>query len=284
MRVVITGAGGQLGSELRRVLAAQELVLLDLPAFDLTQPSCGRRIVEAAPDVVIHAGAYTDVDGAEREPARAMAINADGTARVAQAAEQARARLLYISTDYVFDGRKSTPYEETDRPSPINQYGRSKLAGEQSVLAGCKNALIIRTAWLYGSGGKNFVKTILALAEERPVLRIVADQRGCPTRAEDLAGAMAVLVESQIQGILHITNEGACSWYEFAREIVKLSGKQAAVEPITTDQAGRLAARPAYSVLSAEQRRRHGITMPHWKEALSGYISQAAASTLVAGT
>ena len=283
MRVVITGAGGQLGCELRRALAARELVLLDLPAFDLTQPSCGRQIIEAAPDVVIHAGAYTDVDGAEREPARAMAINAEGTARVAQAAEQAGARLLYISTDYVFDGRKTTPYEETDSPSPINHYGRSKLAGEQSALAGCRNALIIRTAWLYGSGGKNFVKTILALANERPVLRIVADQRGCPTRAADLAGAMAALIESEAQGILHITNEGACSWYEFAREIVKMSGKQTAVEPITTDQAGRLAARPAYSVLSAEQRRRRGINMPHWKEALSGYINQAAASTLVAG-
>jgi dTDP-4-dehydrorhamnose reductase len=265
------------------VLAAQELVLLDLPAFDLTQPSCGRRIVEAAPDVVIHAGAYTDVDGAEREPARALAINAEGTARVAQAADQIGARLLYISTDYVFDGRRNSPYEETDDPSPINQYGRSKLAGEQSVQASCRNALIIRTAWLYGSEGKNFVKTILALANERPVLRIVADQQGCPTRAEDLAGAMAALVGSEAQGILHITNEGACSWYEFAREIVKLSGKQAAVEPITTDQAGRLAARPAYSVLSAEQRRRQGINMPHWKEALSGYISRATASTLVAG-
>lgn len=282
MRIAITGADGQLGRELRRVLAARELVLLDLPAFDLAQPSCGRRIIEAAPDVVIHAGAYTDVDGAEREPVRAMAINAEGTARVAQATEQAGARLLYISTDYVFDGRKKTPYEETDSPFPINQYGRSKLAGEQSVLANCRNALIIRTAWLFGSEGKNFVKTILAAADERPVLRIVADQRGCPTRAEDLAGAMAVLVESEAQGILHVTNEGACSWYEFACEIVKLSGKQAAVEPITTEQAGRLAARPAYSVLSAEQRRRLGINMPHWKKAVSGYINQAA-STLVAG-
>ncbi|MGD9727576.1 MAG: dTDP-4-dehydrorhamnose reductase [Nitrospiraceae bacterium] len=283
MRVVITGAGGQLGYELRRALAAQELILLDLPTFDLTQPSCGRRIIEAAPDVVIHAGAYTDVDGAEREPARAMAINAEGTVRVAQAADQVGARLLYISTDYVFDGWKNSPYEETDSPSPINQYGRSKLAGEQAVLAGCRNALIIRTAWLYGGEGKNFVKTIVALANERPVLRVVADQRGCPTRAEDLAGAMAVLIQSELRGILHVTNEGACSWHEFACEIVKLSGKQAAVEPITTDQAGRLAARPAYSVLSAEQRRRHGIGMPHWKEALSGYIGQAAASTLVAG-
>lgn len=281
MRVVITGAGGQLGRELRRLLAARDLVPLDLPAFDLAQPSCGRFIVEAAPDAVIHAGAYTDVDGAEREPARAMAINAEGTARVAQAANQIGARLLYISTDYVFDGRKQTPYKETDSPSPVNHYGRSKLAGEQRVLAECKNALVIRTAWLYGSGGKNFVKTILALADERPVLRIVADQRGSPTRAEDLAGAMATLVDSEVQGILHVTNEGACSWYEFACEIVSLSGKRAAVEPITTEQAGRLAARPAYSVLSGERRREAGISMPHWKEALKGYIGYAA-STLMA--
>lgn len=276
MRVVITGGKGQLGRALRQALTTCEVVSLDLPAFDLTDASCGQRILDAAPDVVIHAGAYTDVDGAEREPARAMAINAEGTARVAQAAEQAGARLLYISTDYVFDGRKTSPYEETDRPSPVNHYGRSKLAGEERALAGGTNVLVVRTAWLYGGEGKNFVKTILALADEQPLLRVVADQQGCPTRAEDLAGAMAALIGSEAQGILHVTNEGECSWYEFAQEIIALSGKPVKVEPITTDQAGRLAARPAYSVLSAERRRRLGIKMPHWKEAVSGYLRRGA--------
>jgi dTDP-4-dehydrorhamnose reductase len=276
VRIVLTGAEGQLGRELRHALAGFEIVPLDLPAFDLTDGSCGQRIVDAAPEVVIHAGAYTDVDGAEREPARAMAINAEGTARVAKAAEQVGARLLYVSTDYVFDGRRTTPYEETDRPSPVNHYGRSKLAGEKEVLSGCSKALVVRTAWLYGGEGKNFVKTIMALADERPLLRVVADQRGCPTRAEDLAKAMAALIEHETLGILHITNEGECSWYEFAQEIIRLSGRQAAVEPITTDQAGRPAARPAYSVLSAERRRRLGIKMPHWKEALNGYIKRVA--------
>ncbi|HEX2055253.1 MAG TPA: dTDP-4-dehydrorhamnose reductase [Nitrospiraceae bacterium] len=275
MRVVITGADGQLGRELRRTLADFEPVPLDLPTFDLTDPSCGRHIVEAAPDVVIHAGAYTDVDGAEREQERAMAVNAQGTARVAQAAKRVGARLLYISTDYVFDGRKVSPYEESDVPSPLNHYGRSKLAGEEQVLLGGGNVLIVRTAWLYGGEGKHFVKTILALADERPVLRVVADQRGCPTRAQDLAGALRELLDSDTQGILNVTNEGSCSWFEFAQEIVAMSGKAATVEPITTAQAARLAPRPAYSVLSAERRRRLGIAMPHWKEALRQYVDAA---------
>ena len=282
MRVVVTGAAGQLGHDLRQALAGCEIVPLDLPAFDLTDVSCGQCIVGAAPDVVIHAGAYTDVDGAEREPARAMAINAEGTARVAQAAEQVGARLLYISTDYVFDGKKGSPYAEDDRPAPLNVYGRSKLAGEKEALAGCTNVLVVRTAWLYGNAGRNFVKTIMALADERPVLRVVADQHGCPTRAEDLAKAISALIGNEIQGILHVTNEGECSWYEFAQEIIRLSGRPATVEPIMTDQTDRPAARPAYSVLSAERRRRLGIKMPHWKEALNGYIRRVA-PTLTAG-
>jgi dTDP-4-dehydrorhamnose reductase len=275
VRVVITGANGQLGRALSRALGKCEISLLDLPAFELTEPSCGRLILDAAPDVVVHAGAYTDVDAAEREPERAMAVNAEGTARVAEAAKQAGARLLYVSTDYVFDGRQTTPYREEDRPSPVNAYGRSKLAGEQEASRRCDHALIIRTAWLYGREGRNFVKTILALADERPVLRVVADQRGCPTSAEDLAGAIKVLLGRPLHGILHVTNEGSCSWFEFAAEIVRLAGKPARIEPVTTGQAGRPAPRPAYSVLSGDQRRRLGIVMPHWKEALSRYLDVA---------
>ena len=281
MRVVITGADGQLGRELRRTFADWNIIPLDLPAFDLTDPSCGRLVVDASPDVVIHAGAYTDVDGAEREPDRAMAVNGEGTALVARAARQARARFLYLSTDYVFDGRKTSPYEETDVPAPLNHYGRSKLAGEHKALAEGGNVLVVRTAWLYGGEGKHFVRTILALAEERPLLRVVADQRGCPTRAQDLATAIRLLATSQAQGILHVTNEGACSWFEFAQEILTAAGKSAAVEPITTAQAGRLAARPVYSVLSVERRRQAGVVMPHWKEALNGYLK--AAPTLTSG-
>jgi dTDP-4-dehydrorhamnose reductase len=274
VRVAITGAGGQLGRELCRTLIGHDVIPLDLPSFDVTQPSCGRLILDAAPEVVIHAGAYTDVDGAEREPDRAMAVNADGTALVALAAKQAGARLLYLSTDYVFDGRKTSPYEEMDMPAPLNHYGRSKLAGEQKAMAACDNVLIVRTAWLYGGEGKHFVRTILALADERRVLKVVADQRGCPTRAQDLAAAVRNLMGSEAQGILHVANDGECSWFEFAQEIVALAGKRATVEPITTDQVGRPAARPAYSVLSAERRRRLGIAMPHWREALSGYLKK----------
>jgi dTDP-4-dehydrorhamnose reductase len=210
-----------------------------------------------------------------------MVVNAEGTALVARAAKLTRARLLYLSTDYVFDGRKTSPYDETDAAFPLNHYGRSKLAGEHKALAEGGNVLIVRTAWLYGGEGKHFVRTILALADERPLLRVVADQRGCPTRAQDLAAAIRQLAASEAQGILHVTNEGACSWFEFAQEIVTVAGKPVAVEPITTDQAGRPAARPVYSVLSAERRRRLGVAMPHWKEALNGYLR--AAPTLTSG-
>lgn len=272
MRIVITGAHGQLGSELQQVLRGYHLTLLDLPAFDLTREDCGRLIVDAAPDAVIHAGAHTDVDGAERNPGLAMAINADGTERVARAAAQVGARLMYISTDYVFDGRGTRPYVETDQTNPVSAYGTSKCAGEERALACNDNTLVVRTAWLYGLQGKNFVKTILQLASERPSLRVVADQRGCPTFAEDLAGMISKLVVHPVQGILHVTNEGDCTWHEFATEIVKRAGYLVPVEPITTADMPRPAKRPAYSVLSAERLHQLGYHMPSWQDGLQRFL------------
>jgi len=272
VRIVVTGAQGQLGTDLQQVLQGHHLTLLDLPAFDLTHRDCGRRIIDAAPDVVIHAGAHTDVDGAERDPALAMAINADGTERVARAAAQAGARLIYISTDYVFDGRGTRPYVETDRTNPVSAYGASKCAGEERALACCDNTLVVRTAWLYGLRGKNFVRTMLQLAAERPCLKVVADQQGCPTFAEDLAGMIGRLMTHPVRGVLHVTNEGHCTWHEFATEIVRLAGYRVPVEPITTADMPRPAKRPAYSVLSAERLHHLGFRMPSWQDGLQRFL------------
>jgi len=272
VRIVITGAQGQLGKELQQVLQGHQLTLLDLPTFDLTHEDCGRLIVDAVPDAVIHAGAHTDVDGAERNPQLAMAINADGTERVARAAAQVGARLIYISTDYVFDGRGTRPYVETDQTNPVSAYGASKCAGEARALACCENTLVVRTAWLYGLQGKNFVKTILQLAAERPSLRVVADQEGCPTFAEDLARMIDRLVTHPIRGFLHVTNEGHCTWHEFAAEIVKLAGYRVPVQPITTEDMPRPAKRPAYSVLSSDRLHHLGFSMPSWQNGLQRFL------------
>ncbi len=280
MRIFITGADGQLGSELRKVLRDETLILGIWPQFDLEQPDVARYVIEAGPDVVIHTAAYTNVDQAEREPDRAMRINADGTRRVAQAAAKVGAKLVYLSTDYVFDGRKRAPYVETDDPHPINVYGRSKLQGEREAFAHCPNTLVIRTSWLYGPTGKNFVKTIMQLAAEQPVLRVVADQRGCPTHAGDLAGALRRVLPLDLRGILHIAGDGECTWHEFACEIVSLVGVPAKVEPISTDDSGRPARRPAYSVLSCRRLNDAGVRMPHWKDALARFVSDVRSSKL----
>jgi dTDP-4-dehydrorhamnose reductase len=273
VRIVITGAQGQLGTDLRQILRGHQLTALDLPAFDLTDPDCGRAVVEAAPEVVIHAGAYTDVDGAEGNPGLAMAVNAEGTERVACAAAKTGARLIYISTDYVFDGLGTRPYVESDPANPVSAYGESKRAGELRALGGCTDTLVIRTAWLYGHHGRNFVKTILQLAADRPCLKVVADQRGCPTFSEDLAGMIAELVSHPAQGILHLTNEGDCTWCEFASEIVRLAGLRVPVEPITTSEMPRPAKRPAYSVLSADRLHQLGFRMPAWQDGLRRFVN-----------
>lgn len=275
MRIFITGADGQLGSELCRVLQDETLVLGIWPQFDLEKPDVERYVVEAGPDVIIHAAAYTNVDQAEHEPDRVMRINADGTRRVAQAAAKVGAKFIYLSTDYVFDGQKRTPYVETDEPHPINVYGRSKLQGEREAFAHCPNSLVIRTSWLYGPTGKNFVRTILQLATEQPVLRVVADQRGCPTHAGDLADAVRRVLPLDLLGILHIAGEGDCTWHEFASEIVSVMGLPVRVAPISTDETGRPARRPAYSVLSCRRLNDAGVRMPHWKESLARFVCEA---------
>jgi len=276
VRILITGAQGQLGSALQEALRGNDLILRDLPDFDLTHPSCEEQILEAKPEVILHVGAYTNVDGAEREPDRAKAVNVQGTRYVARAAESLNARLIYLSTDYVFDGMKTTPYTEADAPHPINQYGMSKYEGEQVAVTFCRNTMVVRTAWLYGHPGNNFVKTIMRLAKERPVLEVVADQRGCPTNVADLAQAIGRVLLADVKGIYHVTNAGGCSWHEFAEAIVRQMGQSTEVRPITTAQAGRLAKRPTYSVLSQEKFASLCGPLPHWRDALERFMKHMA--------
>lgn len=272
MRILITGARGQLGQALQLALSGEDLVLKDLPEFDLTQSDSESQIVAARPSVILHVGAYTNVDGAEREPDRAMAVNAQGTTFVARAAATLNARLIYVSTDYVFDGTKSIPYREEDVPHPINVYGQSKRAGEIAALTGCPNTLVVRTAWLYGYAGNNFVKTIMRLAAVKPFLEVVGDQRGCPTNADDLALALKDLLTSDLRGICHVTNTGDCTWHEFAEAIVSLMDLSTPVRPITTAQAGRLARRPAYSVLAPGRLGTVRTLLPDWQDALARFM------------
>jgi dTDP-4-dehydrorhamnose reductase len=280
VRILITGANGQLGYDLQRTLASHELILMDLPTFDLTKSSCEEQVASVRPDLVIHAAAYTDVDGAEHQPDLAMAVNAQGTERVAQGAARAQARLIYISTDYVFDGLNRSPYLERDLANPINLYGKSKLEGERRVLDLCPDSLVVRTSWLYGTHGKNFVKTMMRLAIEQPELRVVADQRGSPTNAADLAQALAQMLRVNIRGIVHATGIGDCTWYELASAIVSAMGRDTPVYPITTAEAGRRAARPGYSVLANSVLKQLGITLPHWRDSLLQFVKSAAASTV----
>jgi dTDP-4-dehydrorhamnose reductase len=282
MRILITGPRGQLGQALQEALSGEDLVLRDLPEFDLTQSDSESQIMAARPSVILHVGAYTNVDGAEREPDRAMAVNAQGTTFVARAAATLNARLIYLSTDYVFDGTKSIPYREEDVPRPVNVYGQSKRAGEIAALTGCSDTLVVRTAWLYGHAGNNFVKTIMRLAAEKPFLEVVGDQRGCPTNADDLALALKELLTSDLRGICHVTNTCDCTWHEFAEAIVSLMGRSTPVRPITTAQAGRLARRPAYSVLAQERLYTVHDPLPHWQDALARFMRHAPrlASTL----
>jgi dTDP-4-dehydrorhamnose reductase len=274
MRILITGADGQLGHELQRSLKDHTLLLGIWPRFDVLKGEVEKQTLEAKAEVVIHTAAYTDVDGAERDPHSAMAINAEGTERVARAAAKSGARLIYLSTDYVFDGKKSTPYGETDEPNPLNAYGRSKLEGERRALASCPNTLVLRTAWMYGAHGKNFVKTVMHRALAQPELRVVVDQWGCPTHAGDLAEAMARMLSLDLHGVVHATGAGSCTWHEFACAIVSLMGVSVPVHPITTAEAKRAAPRPPYAVLSNRVLAKRGIVLPHWKDSLTRFFKE----------
>jgi dTDP-4-dehydrorhamnose reductase len=216
--------------------------------------------------------AYTDVDGCESQ---AFAVNRDGAVNVARAAQAAGARLLFLSSDYVFDGAKRSPYEITDARDPITVYGKSKAQAEERLLEILPKVCIVRTSWLFGHGGKCFPATILKLASTRPEISVVNDQRGSPTFTPDLAKALVQLCRANAQGLVHATNFGDCTWFDFAAEIVRASGLPTKVNPVATAEFPRPAKRPAYSVLSPHSLRAYRIHMPDWKDALQRYLASA---------
>jgi len=276
MRILVTGADGQLGTELMRALAPHgDLIPCTQADMDVTDRRCAEFVAALQPEWVVHTAAATDVDACEREPERAMAVNAEGTRRVAEGCRWVGAGLVYLGTDYVFDGRKGSPYAEWDPPAPLNAYGRSKLEGEQATRTVAPRWTIVRTAWLYGVHGKNFVKTILGKAAAGESLRVVDDQVGSPTYAGDVADAVALLLSRERTGIYHVTNAGTCSWYEFAREILQLTGHDStAVTPISSAELNRPARRPAYSALENASWQATGFPpLRPWREALAAMLA-----------
>jgi dTDP-4-dehydrorhamnose reductase len=277
MRILVMGHKGMLGSDLMDVLARDhEVSGVDIAEFDITSaPDCLRVVGEFNPEVIVNAAAYTDVDGCETNREACWAVNAEGVRNIAYACKDSGAKIVHYSTDYVFDGTKGEPYLEDDPCRPINTYGASKRKGEELLIETAENHVLIRTAWLYGRQGKNFVKAILAKARDEGMLRVVDDQVGSPTFSFDLAQATKLLVERDCRGIYHVTNRGVCSWFQFAQRILEYAQVSGVtVEPIKSHELSRKAARPAYSVLSnrkfmeATQK-----TMRPWQVALNDYLT-----------
>ena len=279
-RILVIGAKGMLGKDLveglRSSLRTNEVLGWDIDEIDIQEEkSTVAKIENLQPRIVVNVAAYTDVDGCELHKEKAFAINAEGMRHVALGAARGGARVLYLSTDYIFDGEKGKPYAENDRPNPLNVYGRSKLRGEQYVQEIVKEPLIVRTQWLYGRHGNNFVDVILRQAREKEVLSVVNDQTGLPTYTVDLSKAISLLIEQDARGVFHVANSNPCTWYDYAKIILELSGiKGVKVIPITSKELGRLAPRPSYSVLDTQKfQRETGMTLRPWPEALKDYLS-----------
>ena len=261
MIALVLGSGGQLGSALQATRPDDvELIARDFPEFDLADSDALQKLIqEISPGLIINAAAYTAVDKAEKEPELAFQANATGVGVIARAAERQGARLIHISTDYVFDGTAGRPYQPNDLASPLGVYGRTKLAGEKEALAACRNCLIVRTAWLYGDQGGNFVKTMLRVMASQPQVQVVSDQIGTPTYARSLAKALWVLARTDRRGILHYTDSGVASWYDFADAIreealdLGLLNEAAPVLPISTAEYPLPAARPMFSILDKSE-------------------------------
>ena len=264
-RVLITGAGGQLGRALERAFADDDVLALTHADWDVTGPS-PRSASQGEIDLVLHTAAWTDVDGAENDPQGAAAVNIGGTAHAAAL----KAPLVTFSTDYVFDGRKRSPYVESDGPNPASAYGRTKLHGEA---AAGPNAWVIRTSWLFGSTGHNFLRTMLRLGAERDEVAVVDDQRGCPTFVGNLAAAVRGFVDADMpKGLWHVAAEGDCTWADFAEAIFAEAGLSCGVRRITTAELERPAPRPAYSVLRSE--RVGAPVLPHWRDGLRACLAE----------
>lgn len=277
MKIVVTGANGQLGREVARQGAAHELILTDYDTLDIVDSKAvGDFMREVKADAVIHCAAYTNVDGAEDDADGAFRVNVAGAQNMAAACLETGARMVYVSTDYVFDGQSQKPYREFDATNPQSVYGVTKWQGEQIVKEILGRHYILRTAWLYGDGN-NFVKTMLRLAATNDTLRVVHDQIGTPTSTEELTKAIFKLLSSDAYGTYHGTCQGQCSWYEFACEIFRQAGKEVKVIPVTTDEFPRPAKRPAHSVLDNYMLRLTvGDPMGTWQQALQEYLKSGA--------
>ncbi len=274
MRIVITGSSGQVGRALQQVLIGHTVIPLSHTEVDVADPASVDRIAAIAPDTVIHSAAFTNVDACEQEPERARRINDLGTAHVVAAAERVGARLVYFSTDYVFNGQQASPYNETDATDPINVYGRTKLAGERHVQAARVSWMIARTSWVFGDGRDNFVTNVLRWAAENPSVRLVKDQSGCPTFAVHAARAVRHLLEIGASGLFHVAGSGSCSWFEFGRYVLEAAGIQTPLEPITFSELKRPAKRPAQSVLNLAKLRNTGFVMPEWRQGVDEFLAQ----------
>lgn len=275
MRVTIFGASGLLGKALMHEWREDAVTGLRSSDVDIRDVERVRKAVqETSPEQIVLAAAYTDVDGCESNPELAFAVNRDGAVNVAAAAKLVGARLVFLSSDYVFDGKKTTPYETGDVRNPQSVYGRTKAEAEITLLELMPDSCIARTSWLFGTGGRCFPDTILKLAASRPAIDVVNDQRGCPTYAVDLARAIVRLCRKNATGIVHVTNAGDCTWFEFAQEIIRSAGLATTVRPASSPQMARPAPRPACSVLSPDSLQAFGINMPSWRDALQRYMEE----------
>ncbi len=275
MKLLVTGAAGMLGRDVMLAAgnAGHEVVGFGHTDLDVTDAAAVEAKVEAErPGVVINCAAWTDVDGAEESEERATEVNGAGAGNAAAAAAVVGASVVYVSSDYVFDGSKGAPYVETDQTAPLSAYGRSKLAGEEATRAANKRHFVVRSAWLFGAAGPNFVETMLQLAADHGEVLVVRDQVGSPTYTWHLAYGIVRLIEGVEFGIHHMAAAGACSWYEFAREIFEQAKVECKVMSATTEMLGRPAPRPSYSALASQ--REHAIELPSWQDGLGAYLAQ----------
>ena len=278
MKVLVTGAKGQLGTDLMNELAKRgiEGIGVDVQEMDITDAEACRRVIKnSGADAVIHCAAYTAVDAAEDNVDLCRRINGEGTRNVAQACKEADVKLMYISTDYVFDGQGTRPWEPDDERHPLNVYGQTKYEGELAVEELSDKYFIVRIAWVFGVAGKNFIKTMLRLGKERGAVSVVDDQIGSPTYTYDLARLLVDMIQTDKYGRYHATNEGLCSWYEFAKEIFRQAGMDVPVTPVSSDAFPAKATRPSNSRLSKEKLSENGFErLPAWQDALGRFLKE----------
>lgn len=278
MKVLVTGVKGQLGYDVVRELEARkiEAVGVDVEEMDITDKNSVHKVItECAPDAVIHCAAYTAVDAAEENEELCRKVNAEGTKNIAMVCQELDCKMIYISTDYVFDGKGDHFWKPEDMPNPQSVYGRTKYEGEEAVKGLLTKYFIVRIAWVFGKNGKNFVKTMLKLSENHDVLTVVNDQFGSPTYTFDLAKVLVDMVVTDKYGVYHATNEGICSWYDFATEIMKMAGKKTIVKPVSSEEYGAKANRPCNSRMDKSKLEEQGFArLPSWKSALERYLKE----------